>query len=322
MKTRLLITGSTGFVGRELVAQLRQDPSVDIRMLVRRVPEVMQALDDYAALADFGAIDASHPALTEVQVIVHLASRVHIMNDSAPDPLEAFRHVNVGHTLQLARSAAAAGVKRFVFVSSVKVNGEGTAPGQAYRESDAPAPVDPYGISKMEAEEGLKIIAAETGLQVVIVRPVLVYGPGVKANFRSMMKWLHKGIPLPFGLLNNKRSLVALDNLVGFIKLCTEHPAAADQTFLISDGHDVSTTELLQKLGDALHRRARLLPVPAWVLAQGATLLGKKSLSQRLCGSLQVDTGKARSLLGWHPVVTVDQGLKKTADYYLNEQAK
>jgi nucleoside-diphosphate-sugar epimerase len=322
MKKRLLVTGGSGFVGRHLLANLRLDPAINIRMLVRSVPAFLQPHDDYAVLPDFSTIDAQHPALNEVQVVVHLASRVHIMNDNDPDPLEAFRRVNVGHTLQLARSAAAAGVERFVFVSSVKVNGEGTSVGQAYRESDRPAPVDPYGISKMEAEEGLKVIAAQTGMQVVIVRPVLVYGPGVKANFESMMKWLRKGVPLPFGSLNNKRSLVALDNLVSFIKLCAEHPAAANQTFLISDGHDVSTTDLLQKLGDALRRRARLLPIPVWVLSTGAILLGKRSLSQRLCGSLQVDIGKARSLLAWEPVVTVDEGLKKTADYFLNEQAK
>lgn len=322
MKTKLLITGSTGFVGKQLVAYLREDPASDIRMLVRRLPDKAPAPDDYVVVGDFAEIDALHPALKDIQVVVHLASRVHIMNDSDPDPLEAFRRVNVGHTLQLARSAAAAGVKRFVFVSSVKVNGEGTAPGQAYRESDTPAPADPYGISKMEAEEGLKTIAAQTGLQVVIIRPVLVYGPGVKANFESMMKWLRKGVPLPFGSLSNKRSLVALDNLISFIKVCAEHPAAADQTFLISDGQDVSTTELLQMLGDALHSPARLLPVPARLLALGARLLGKNSLSQRLCGSLQVDIHKARSLLSWQPVVTVDEGLKKTADYFLNERVK
>lgn len=322
MKNKLLITGSTGFVGRQLVSVLREDPTTDIRLLVRGIPKLPHPQDDYAVLPDFSAIDAQHPALNNVQVVVHLASRVHIMNDSDPDPLEAFRRVNVGHTLQLARSAAAAGVKRFVFVSSVKVNGEGTTAGQAYRESDPPAPVDPYGISKMEAEEGLKVLAAQTGMEVVIVRPVLVYGPGVKANFESMMRWLRKGVPLPFGSLSNKRSLVALDNLVEFIKVCAEHPAAANQTFLISDGDDVSTTELLQKLGDALHRRARLLPVPAWLLSQAAILLGQKSLSQRLCGSLQVDISKARSLLAWQPVVTVNEGLKKTADYFLNEQVK
>lgn len=322
MNTQLLITGSTGFVGSHLVDYLSADPTLGVHTLLRAAPRSVSASAHYSVLPDFSTIDAQHPCFVGTQVVIHLASRVHIMNDTDPDPLVAFRRVNVGHTLQLARSAAAAGVKRFVFVSSVKVNGEGTVPGQVYRETDTPHPVDPYGISKWEAEEGLKAVAAETGLEVVIIRPVLVYGPGVRANFASMMKWLRKGVPLPFGALNNKRSLVALDNLVSFIRLCSVHPAAASETFLISDGHDVSTTELLQKLGHALHRPARLLPVPSWVLTNTANLLGKRSLSQRLCGSLQVSTDKARSLLGWEPAVTVDQALNETARHFLNESVK
>lgn len=322
MNTQFLITGSTGFVGRQLVDSLSADPTLEVRTLLRSAPVGAPACAQYCVLSDFSTIDPQHPSLLDIDVVVHLASRVHVMNDTDPDPLAAFRRVNVGHTLQLARSAAAAGVKRFVFVSSVKVNGEGTIPGQVYRETDTPNPVDPYGISKWEAEEGLKAIAAETGLEVVIIRPVLVYGPGVRANFASMMKWLRKGVPLPFGALNNKRSLVALDNLVSFIRLCSLHPKAASETFLISDGHDVSTTELLQKLGDALHRPARLLPVPAWLLTTAANMLGKRSLSQRLCGSLQVSTDKARSLLGWEPAVTVDEALNETARHFLNESVK
>ncbi|MBF7143763.1 MULTISPECIES: UDP-glucose 4-epimerase family protein [Pseudomonas] len=322
MNTQLLVTGSTGFVGRRLVEYLAADSAFKVHTLLRAAPHGAPVNAHYSVLEDFSTIDAQHPSLTGVHVVVHLASRVHIMNDTDPDPLAAFRRVNVGHTLQLARSAAAAGVKRFVFVSSVKVNGEGTTPGKVYRETDTPNPVDPYGISKWEAEEGLKAIAAETGLEVVIIRPVLVYGPGVRANFASMMNWLRKGVPLPFGTLHNRRSLVALDNLVSFIRLCSVHPAAASETFLISDGHDVSTTELLYKLGQALHRPARLLPVPAWMLAGTANLLGKKSLSQRLCGSLQVSTDKARLLLGWKPVVTVDHALNETAQYFLSEFVK
>lgn len=317
---RILVTGSSGFVGSRLVEKLTSRADYEINALVRSHPAQPVEHVAYHQLLDFSDIDAGHDALKDVEVVIHLASRVHVMNDTEVDPLAAFRSVNVRQTLKLARSAATAGARRFIFVSSIKVNGEGTMPGHPYRETDVPAPSDPYGVSKMEAEEGLRLLAAETGLEVVIIRPVLVYGPGVKANFESMMRWLRKGIPLPFGAINNQRSLVALDNLVDLILSCVTHPAAADQTFLVSDGEDVSTTQLLQKLADALGRPARLLPIPEWVLTTGARLVGRAALSQRLCGSLQVDITKARSLLGWNPVISVDQGLRQTAEHFLNEQ--
>jgi len=320
MKTQLLITGSSGFVGRQLIQQLEGDMDYNIRALVRRMPDVLSTGVDYCQLSDFSAVTAEHPALRGIDVVVHLASRVHVMNDTESDPLEAFRRVNVCHTLRLARSAVAAGAKRFIFISSVKVNGEQTAPGRPYSETDDPLPVDPYGISKMEAEDALREVAVQTGLEVVIVRPVLVYGPGVKANFANMMKWLKKGVPLPFGAIGNQRSLVALDNLVSFILTCVSHPAAANQTFLISDGEDVSTTQLLIRLGKSMGAPARLLPVPEWLLLLGCTLLGRKALSQRLCGSLQVDITKGRQLLGWAPVVSLDEGLDATAQHALSEQ--
>lgn len=320
MKTQLLITGSSGFVGRQLIQQLQGHMDYNIRALVRRMPDVLSTGVDYRQLTDFSAVTAEHPALQGIDVVVHLASRVHVMNDAESDPLEAFRRVNVDHTLRLARSAVAAGAKRFIFISSVKVNGEQTAPGRPYSEADNPLPVDPYGISKMEAEDALREVTVQTGLEVVIVRPVLVYGPGVKANFANMMKWLKKGVPLPFGAIGNQRSFVALDNLVSFILTCVSHPAAANQTFLISDGEDVSTTQLLIRLGKSMGSPARLLPVPEWLLLLGATLLGRKALSQRLCGSLQVDITKGRQLLGWAPVVTLDEGLDATAQHYLSEQ--
>lgn len=235
------------------------------------------------------------------------------MNDTADDPLVEFRKANVDGTLSLARQAAAAGVQRFIFISSIKVNGEGTELGYPYRADDTPAPQDPYGVSKMEAEQGLRALAAETGMEVVIIRPVLVYGPGVKANFRSMMSWLRKGIPLPLGATGNKRSLVAVDNLVDLIATCIDHPAAANQTFLVSDGEDLSTTQLLQRMGSALGRPARLLPVPASLLQAGAAMLGRRAIAQRLCGSLQVDICKTRERLAWAPPVSVDDALRKTA---------
>ncbi|PMU87763.1 MULTISPECIES: UDP-glucose 4-epimerase family protein [Pseudomonas] len=320
--TRILVTGGSGFVGKRLIEKLMSFTDGHVRAIVRRVPAQPAKNVVYHHVPDFSIIDADLDALKGAEVVIHLASRVHVMNDTEVDPLAAFRLVNVGYTLKLARSAAMAGAKRFIFVSSVKVNGEGTVPGHPYRETDVPAPVDPYGVSKMEAEAGLRLIAAETDLEVVIIRPVLVYGPGVTANFESMMKWLQRGIPLPFGAIRNQRSLVALDNLVDFIITCVSHPAACDQTFLVSDGEDVSTTQLLQKLANVLNSPARLLSVPEWVLKAGAKLLGKTALSQRLCDSLQVDITKARRLLEWSPVITVDQGLRKTADHFLNERTK
>jgi nucleoside-diphosphate-sugar epimerase len=231
------------------------------------------------------------------------------MNDTAADPLTAFRAVNVDGTLNLVRQAATAGVKRFVFISSVKVNGELTQPGRAFTETDAAAPQDAYGQSKHEAEQGLRQLAADTGMEVVIIRPPLVYGPGVKANFAALMRAVQRGWPLPLGAVHNQRSLVALDNLVDFIVTCITHPQAANQTFLVSDGEDLSTTELVRGMAQAVGVPARLLPVPVWALQAGATLLGKGDAVQRLCGNLQVDISKARNLLGWTPPVSVAAGL-------------
>jgi UDP-glucose 4-epimerase len=234
------------------------------------------------------------------------------MQDTATDPLADFRRVNVQGTLNLARQAAATGVRRFVFISSIKVNGETTDLGYPFTADDVPAPLDdPYGVSKMEAEQGLRQIAAETGMEVVIIRPPLVYGPGVKANFAALMRAVQRGWPLPLGMVHNQRSLVGLDNLVDFIVTCITHPQAANQTFLVSDGKDLSTTELVRGMAKAAGMPARLLPVPLWVLQAGASLLGKGDAVQRLCGNLQVDISKARSLLGWVPPVSVEEGLRR-----------
>ena len=253
-------------------------------------------------------------ALEGVSVLVHNAARVHVMNNTAAGPLVEFRAVNVDGTLNLARQAAAAGVKRFVFVSSVKVNGESTLPGRAFTEADAPNPQDAYGQSKHEAEQGLRQISADTGMEVVIIRPPLVYGPGVKANFAALMRAVQRAWPLPLGAVHNQRSLVALDNLVDFIITCITHPQAANQTFLASDGHDLSTTELVRGMARAAGVPARLLPVPVLALQLGATLLGKGVAVQRLCGNLQVDIFKARSLLGWLPPVSVEEGFRRAVE--------
>ncbi|NBB06922.1 MULTISPECIES: UDP-glucose 4-epimerase family protein [Pseudomonas] len=318
----VLTTGGSGFVGKVLLQRLAEGARWAPRALVRQLPARQLAGVDYRSFSELTAVDAASGHFEQVDTVIHLASRVHVMHETAADPLAEFRRVNVEGTLSLARAAAQAGVRRFIFVSSVKVNGETTDGRLPFTADETPAPSDPYGISKREAEEGLRQLAAQTGLEVVIVRPVLVYGPGVKANFRSMMNWLSKGVPLPFGAIHNKRSLVALDNLVDLLVTCIDHPAAANQTFLASDGHDLSTTELLQRLGKALGKPARLLPVPAAWLKGAATLAGKGGLAQRLCGSLQVDSGKARTLLGWQPPLDVDQALRATALNFLKEQDK
>lgn len=311
----VVLTGVTGFIGGSLLKLLGdQRPVIGV---VRHAGVPIGASATKAVIADFGAAAEWERTLAGQQAVVHSAARVHVMDDTTADPLREFRRVNVANTLVLARQAAQAGVKRFVFISSIKVNGEGTPLGQPYTASDEPAPLDPYGISKYEAEEGLKALAAETDMEVVIIRPVLVYGPGVKANFRSMMSWINKGVPLPLGSIHNKRSMVALDNLVDLITTCIDHPAAANQTFLVSDGEDLSTTELLERTAQALGKTSRLLPFPARLLEWAAGVLGKRAVAQRLCGSLQVDIRHTCETLGWQPPVSVDQALKKTADAFL-----
>jgi|SRR5690554_2579378 len=321
-KLNLLLTGASGFVGGAVLARLDQQSNCNVTMAVRTMPE--QACDSkhvYHVHPLDEKADWS-PVVADVDVVVHCAARVHVMNDSVADPLAEFRRINVHGTMNLARQAAQAGVKRFIFISSVKVNGEGTSGSHFYSEDDIPAPIDPYGISKLEAEKALNALATETGLEVVIIRPVLVYGPGVKANFRSMMSWLNKGIPLPLGSTANQRSLVAVDNLVDLIITCIDHPGAANQTFLVSDGEDLSTSELLRRMGLALGRPARLLPVPSWLLKLAALSIGKSSISQRLCGSLQVDVSKAKRVLDWTPPVTVNEALEKTALDFLESVKK
>lgn len=251
------------------------------------------------------------PLLSSVDCVIHAAARVHVMHDTEEDPLAAFRDLNVTGTMNLARQAADAGVKRFVFISSIKVNGELTSSGRPFTETDVPNPQDAYAQSKHEAEQGLRQLSAETRMEVVIIRPPLVYGPSVKANFGALKRAVQLGWPLPLGAVNNQRSLVALDNLVDFIVTCIIHPKAANQTFLVSDGQDLSTTELVRGMAQAAGVPARLLPVPVWALQAGASLLGKYDSVQRLCGNLQVDIFKARSLLGWLPPVSVEKGLRQ-----------
>lgn len=316
-----LVTGANGFVGRE-VCDVLNSRGQNVRAALRNKcwpgsSEVeVEVVSEHSAATDWGV------ALREVDTVVHLASRVHVMDDKSINPLAEYRKVNVDGTENLARQAALAGVRRFIFISSIKVNGEATSLGKPFLADDTPSPMDEYGISKYEAEEALKRIAKELGMEFVIIRPPLVYGPGVKANFFSMMQWLSKGIPLPFGSINNKRSLVALGNLADLVATCTEHPLAANQIFLAGDGESLSTTELLQLMGRALDRPAKLIPIPQKILKVVFIIMGKKKLAQRLCSSLQVDISKTKEMLNWMPPVSVEEGLRKTAEYFLRTEIK
>ena len=306
---RVLLTGASGFIGQTLSRRLSEAEHFLTILSRNSLTALIEPWDRRVCQAD----ESAHSLIADKDCIIHLAARVHVMQDVSVDPITEFRRVNVQGTLNLARQAAAAGVRRFVFISTVKVNGESTQTGVPFTADDTPAPLDAYGVSKMEAEHGLREVAAQTGMEVVIIRPPLVYGPGVKANFAAMMRWLQRGVPLPLGAIDNQRSLVAIDNLVDLIVLCLKHPAAANQTFLVSDGEDVSTTALLFRMGQAMGRPARLLPVPSSVLKLAGALLGKSDVVQRLCGSLQVDIAKTQDLLGWTPPVSLDEGLRRTA---------
>jgi len=307
---KIMVTGANGFIGKS-ICDLLDDSATRLIKVVRRPQNINEI--------GVGEIDCNtvwRKALEGVDVVVHTAARVHVMNDYVDDPLSEFRKVNVEGTLNIARQAAAANVNRFIFISSIKVNGESTTLGKPFTADDQPNPADSYGISKCESEVGLRNLAEESGMEVVIIRPPLVYGPGVKANFLSMMRWVKRGVPLPLGAIHNKRSLVAIDNLVDLIKACIEHPRAANQIFLAGDGEDLSTTELLLRIGKALGKPARLAPFPVSLLTFVASLLGKTDVAQRLCGSLQVDISKARTLIGWEPPISVDEGLRRTVENF------
>ncbi len=300
---RLMVTGANGFVGKALCRELSKR-GLEVREAVRSAGgSGVYAVGEIDAATDWSV------ALRDVQAVIHLAARVHVMVDKSGDPLAEFRKVNVAGTENLAMQAARAGVKRLVYVSSIKVNGEATLESGQFSELDVPDPRDPYGVSKWEAEQVLHRVAAETGLEVVIIRPPLVYGPGVKGNFAQMIRVLSRGIPLPLASVSNLRSLIYVGNLVDALILCAFHPKAAGQTYLVSDGEDISTPNLLRYLGDAMNRPARLLLCPVTLLKLAGNLTGKSDQIERLLGSLRIDSGKIRRELGWVPPVTIEDAL-------------
>lgn len=309
----ILLTGSTGFVGRALINKFNTTSDLNLSVALRASNKCSGERGQYV-VGELSTMADWSLALVGKQVIVHAAARVHVMNDVVADPLSEFRRVNVEGTLRLARQAAEAGVRRFIFISSIKVNGESTELGCPFTPADVPAPLDPYGVSKMEAEEGLRELSVRTGMEVVIIRPPLVYGRGVRANFATMMQWLKQGVPLPLGgITHNRRSLVFVENLVDLIHICIKHPKAANQTFLISDDEDVSTTTLLKKMAKAFGCPARLINIPPTFIKLSAKFIGKPEMADRLCDSLQVDISKTKELLGWKPKFSLDEGLLLSA---------
>ena len=313
----ILLTGANGFVGQAFLAHSQQHGrALQVRAAVRSFDSKSSPsnlfFDAHLCVApDLGPEADWSEALKGISTVVHCAARVHVMQDLSVDPMTEYRRVNVEGTLALARQAVRAGVRRFVFVSSIKVNGESTEPGLPFSQSSTPMPSDPYGQSKFEAEQSLLELARTTGLEVVVVRPPLVYGPEVKANFASLLRAIQRGWPLPFGAAKtNLRSLVYVGNLVDLLWVCTEHPAATGQVFLVSDKHDFSTFALVNSMATATGRKARLISIPVGLLRALAILLGRKAMADRLFGNLQLDIAHTCQTLNWHPPFTVNQGLK------------
>lgn len=313
---RLLITGASGFVGSAILRRAVADGKFALRAAVRREPLNLHTSIEPTYVPDLSPDTEWRLALREVDAIVHTAARVHILRDASQDPLTEFRRVNVDGTLNLARQAVRYGVKRFVFISSIGVNGTAST-SAPFTADDTPAPCSPYAVSKLEAEIGLQCIAEKEGLEVVIVRPPLVYGPRAPGNFGTLLKYVRRGIPLPLGNARNLRSFIAIDNLVDLIIRCVDHDRAASQLFLASDGEDLSVADFLRRLAESLDRPARVVPVPTVLLNFLALVLRRQEFAQRLCTPLQVDIAKTRTVLSWCPIVSVNEALKRIADELL-----
>jgi len=310
---KTLVTGAGGFVGSAVCSEMKSRG-------MDHVPAVRTGRNaSHRVVGDIGADTDWRDALSGCDTVLHVAARVHQMNDTASDSMALYRSVNVDGTINLARQAEAAGVRRFVFVSSVKVNGE-TSVGKPFSAGDVPAPADAYGLSKWEAEQQLRAMR-RSSMEMVIVRPPLVYGPGVRANFLQLMKIVQLGFPLPLGAVASSRSLVGIDNLVDFLIVCLLHPGAAGKTWMISDQHDVSLPELVRMIAAAMHKPARLLPVPVWLLKTGAGLIGKTAMMQRLTDPLVVDARPATAELAWRPPVTMEAGIRRTVEHFLSGRA-
>ncbi|WDH33707.1 NAD-dependent epimerase/dehydratase family protein [Pseudomonas chlororaphis] len=305
----VLVTGGTGFVGRALLSALISKKNINITALVRQkktdIPECVTQITTPQRKPY-----TSDASLRNIDVIIHLAGRAHVLKETSENPLELYRADNVENTLELAKQAMNAGVKRFVFISSIGVNGSSTKEAP-FNELSVPAPKANYALSKWEAEQGLRKLAEGSKMEVVIIRPPLVFAGHAPGNFRRLIKLIDTGVPLPFGLVNNVRSMIALENLVDFIAICIDHPAAANETFLISDGLDFSTPKIIQHVAKGLNRKARVLPVPLSLMQIGAQLLGMQGTFEQLCQSLVIDSSKARNLLGWQPPIPAEQALIK-----------
>jgi nucleoside-diphosphate-sugar epimerase len=309
---KILVTGATGFIGSALITHLTHIQGYSVVGMVRSLKDTLGSSAVDFRLGELGPSNTTSVNLSDIDLIIHTAGRAHVMNDSAARPIEEFRRVNTCGTLDLARLAADSGVKRFIFLSSIKVNGESTDLGAPFSVNSKEDPCDAYGVSKYEAEIGLRKISYETGLEVTIIRPPLVYGPGVKGNFSTLIKLLKLRAPLPLAsVINNRRSMVGLDNLLSMIAVCTQHPKAANQTFLISDKNDLSTYSLLRLLGTSIGKPAVLFKFPIAILALISKLLSMEAKVQRITGTLQVDISHTCTELGWEPPLSVAQGMKR-----------
>jgi UDP-glucose 4-epimerase len=322
---KILVTGATGFIGKQLVQYLLENTEVTLCLAVRVIPQVTlyESLDAsrviLAQIDDISSGTNWYTILMDCDVVIHLAACIDVSGNNLNDSLTIFRETNVDGTLNLARQASESGVKRFIYMSSIKVNGESTQLGSPFKPDDVPRPQHPYAISKLEAERGLIALVEQASMKLVILRPPLVYGPDVQGNFMRIMSLLKTKIPLPFGSLKkNKRSFISINNLVNLIVICMTHPGAENQIFLLSDDYDLSTTELFLKIKQRLDASTLFFPMPSWILNSTAKVLGQQQEMMRLTGSLQVDISRTQQQLNWQPIESVDEGLSKVVQHYIN----